>query len=54
VGGIIGLGIAGNAGGRSVSAQVRYSHGLISIAREAVNGNAPRNTGLSILFGIGF
>ena len=54
VGGIIGLGVASTNGGRALSAQVRYSHGLVSIARESIPGASPRNTGISILFGIGF
>lgn len=54
VGGIVGLGVAGTAAGRSVSAQVRYSRGLVSIARESLDGVSPKNTGISILFGIGF
>jgi hypothetical protein len=54
VGGIIGLGVASTRVGHSLSAQVRYSRGLVSIARESSNNMSPRNTGFSILFGFGF
>lgn len=54
VGGIVGAGVAGSAGGRALSAQVRYSRGLVSIASESIAGYSPKNTGISILFGIGF
>ena len=54
LGGIVGLGVAGDASGRAVSAQVRYSRGLVSISSETIAGYSPRNTVISILFGVGF
>jgi hypothetical protein len=54
VGGIVGVGVAGTKGGRALSAQVRYSRSLISIARESIDDVSPKHTGISILFGIGF
>ncbi|HYW30725.1 MAG TPA: porin family protein [Gemmatimonas sp.] len=52
-GGIIGGGITGLLQGRNVSAQVRYSRGFTSLLRES-GGVTTMNTGLSILFGVGF
>jgi hypothetical protein len=54
IGGIIGFGIASRGAGRAMSVQVRYSRGLVSIARVPVAGYSPRNTGISVLFGGGF
>lgn len=48
-----GIGVEGVFGKRSLSAQVRYSQGLVTIAKESGN-LSPRNRGISILFGIGF
>ena len=54
VGGIVGLGVGSSAGGRALSAQVRYSRSLVSIASESITGYSPKHTGISVLFGIGF
>lgn len=51
---MMGGGIAGTMGSLPVSLQVRYSHGLINIAQDASDGRSPKNTGISLLFGIGF
>lgn len=53
VGGIVGVGLQGQMGGRALSAQLRYSRGFVNIARDA-GDQSPRNTGISLLFGIGF
>ena len=52
-GGIVGAGVQGMFGGRALSAQVRYSRGFVTVAKDAGNA-APKNTGISVLFGIGF
>lgn len=52
-GGIIGAGVQGMFGSRAVSAQVRYSRGFVTIAKDAGDAS-PKNTGLSVIFGIGF
>jgi hypothetical protein len=53
-GGIVGLGIAGSVGGRSLSAQVRYSQGFVNLATTDSGSATPKNSGISLLFGIGF
>lgn len=53
-GGIVGAGIQGSFGGRAVSAQLRYSRGFTSVSEETIPGSTPRNSGFSILFGLGF
>lgn len=52
-GGIVGAGVRGMFGSRTISAQVRYSRGFVTIAKDAGEAS-PRNTGISVLFGIGF
>lgn len=52
-GGIVGAGVQGMFGRRTISAQVRYSRGFVTIAKDAGEAS-PRNTGISVLFGIGF
>lgn len=49
-----GAGLAANLGGRSVSLQLRYSHGLANIATEDTDGIKPKNRALAVLLGIGF
>ena len=53
-GGIVGAGIQGSFGGRAVSAQLRYSRGFTNIAKETIPGVTPRNSGFSVVFGLGF
>lgn len=52
-GGIIGIGLQGNDAGRTISAQLRYSRGFVTIAKDA-GDQRPRNAGISVIFGIGF
>lgn len=52
-GGIVGAGVHGTFGGRTLSAQLRYSRGLVTITKDASDAS-PRNTGISVVFGIGF
>ncbi len=52
-GGIVGAGLQGTVGGRTLSAQLRYSRGFVTIAKEAGDAS-PKNTGISVIFGIGF
>lgn len=49
-----GVGISGQLMGRAISAQLRYSQGLTSIATEKFEGFSPRNRGLSFVLGVGF
>ncbi|AMW06239.1 porin family protein [Gemmatimonas phototrophica] len=49
-----GVGIAGAFVGRAFSAQLRYSQGLTTIAREATPGVSPKNRGFSLVLGLGF
>jgi hypothetical protein len=51
---MVGGGISGTLSARPVSLQVRYSYGLINISTQDADGRSPRNTGISLLFGIGF
>jgi hypothetical protein len=51
---MVGGGVAGTMGSLPVSLQVRYSYGLINIARDPIDNRSPKNTGISLLFGIGF
>ena len=51
---LVGGGVSGTLSTLPVSVQLRYSHGLINIAKEDTDGRSPRNTGISLLFGIGF
>lgn len=53
-GGIVGAGLAGDIGQRRVSVQARYSRGFTTLARQTVDGYAPRNSVISILLGVGF
>lgn len=53
IGGIVGAGLAGNLGGRTLSAQLRYSRGFTSIANTSADVS-PKNSGFSVVFGIGF
>ncbi|MES2522700.1 MAG: porin family protein [Gemmatimonadota bacterium] len=53
VGGIIGAGVSGLFGGRTLSAQVRYARGFVNVLKDS-GESASRNTGVSILFGVGF
>ncbi len=52
-GGIVGAGVQGSLAGRTLSAQVRYARGFVTIAKEPSDAS-PRNTGISVIFGIGF
>lgn len=58
VGGIVGVGLTTSLVGRSLSAQFRYGRGFTSLAKntdDELDTNAkPRNSGFSIVFGIGF
>jgi Outer membrane protein beta-barrel domain len=49
-----GVGIAGAVMGRAFSAQLRYSQGLTTIARETTPGVSPKNRGFSLVLGLGF
>lgn len=51
---MVGGGVAGTMGSLPVSLQIRYSRELINIANDASDGRSPKNTGISLLFGIGF
>jgi hypothetical protein len=51
---MVGGGVSGTVGRLPVSLQVRYSRGLVNIANDAGDGRSPKNTGISLLFGIGF
>jgi hypothetical protein len=49
-----GAGVAGTMGALPLSVQARFSYGLLNIANDAVDGRSPKNTVISLLFGIGF
>lgn len=54
VGAVGGIGLQGSLLGRSFSAQLRYTQGLRSIAREEIPGVSPKNRGLALVLGLGF
>jgi uncharacterized membrane protein YfcA len=54
LGAIGGVGVQGSLLGRQFSLQLRYMHGLRSIATQEIVSAAPKNRGLALAFGLGF
>lgn len=54
VGALLGIGVQTTRGRRVMSAQLRYAQGFTTVARNATGDQSPKNSGISILLGIGF